>query len=288
MSDRPARKRWAARRASRAVEQVVDEVVARGGGVDATTAVDAEPTGWGEHVRNRLDGLLAHDDPPRERVVGEAEGRTIDGVEQHRARIGQDAEHRLDRVGPDAQIVHDVTGQAGRLERRQIERYVGRRQNLAPGLVGDRGTHGRQPGGRALVVCGDARPRLERLGTEHEADRHAAGGSATPPARPRRPLGSIAPAPAAVGARERRADELPHPCERQARRERLLRDDEPGVDARDRIGVGRAERDGQRVHAAVLHVEPAGVRRLVGILEPDRHDGVAAAASRGRNGTAIE
>ena len=150
------------------MEQPVDERVALGDAVDVTAGGDAEWARGRQVVRHGSYRVLAHDDPLRERVVGDRERIGIDRIEDDGARIGQDAEHRLDRVGPDAQIVHDVTGEAGRLERRQIERHVRRRQHLAPGFVGDRGTDGVEPV-RRVVLLRDGGPGLERLRAEHEA-----------------------------------------------------------------------------------------------------------------------
>ena len=280
MSDRPARKRWARSARAGTGQQALDEGVARGRGVDVPAGREPEVARRREAMGHGSYCVLAHDDVLRERLVGDDERVGIDRIEDHGARIGQDAEHRLDRVGADAQIVDDVARQTGRLERREIERHVRRGENLTVRLVQDRVAHRVDPV-RVVVLLRDRRPRLERLGPEHEAEGNVCGrgeslrGPAEPAVRLDRPLHL-----GAVGARERSADELPDPRERQRGVEILRRDDEPGFDARDGIAVRRAQRDRHRVDAGALDVEAGRVARLVGILQPDRHDGVAGARAR--------
>ena len=114
-----------------AAQQPLDERVARGRGVHVPAGRQSEVARRCEDVRHRSHRVLAHHDALRERLVGDHERVGVDRVEDHGARVGQHAEHRLDRVGADPQVVDDVARELRRFERRQVERYVGRRR--APG-----------------------------------------------------------------------------------------------------------------------------------------------------------
>ena len=184
-------------------------------------------------MRHRRHCPFAHDEALRERVSAvDAQGSGVDGVEQHGAGVGDHAEHRLDTVGPGAQIVDHIAREPRRLERRHVERNVRRRHDLP---VGSRRRARRVPASSPVAAASSCAAILAHVSNVSGPSTRLSGmvpaASSACAARPSRPFGSTdASHRGAVGARQWRADELPDPRERQGGSSEVLRrDDEPRV-----------------------------------------------------------
>ena len=234
MSDRPARNRCArSAREPGAVEQLVDEVVARRRRVDAAVARDAERACGREHVRHGHDRLSR----ARRSAARTPRGRSSSAPASTGSRStvrgsGSDTEHRLDACRRRARRSRTTSpaSPAASSDGTSSGTY-GVARTWRSDSSATRGAHRRRARSRRArraARCSAHVSNVSGPSTRLSGTRPASSSACA--ARPSRPAGlDRGLHRRAVRARERRADELPHPRERQARRERLLRDDEPGA-----------------------------------------------------------